>query len=73
MCARWPLLPGSRGEASRAHIRHMYDLAFKRLADGLMLPAYWYERMVRLVHAYFTGDIPDDLIRDRLDHAMNGC
>lgn len=69
-CARWPVPAGSRGEAARGHVRHMYELAFARLAGGKLLPAFWYERMVRLVHAEFRGELAPGEIRGRLAEAM---
>lgn len=71
-CERYPVRAGSRAEASRTHVQHMYELAFARLAGGAMLPAFWYERMVRLVHEEFTGELDARELRDRLGAAMNG-
>ncbi|WP_306747960.1 glycosyltransferase family 2 protein [Saccharothrix yanglingensis] len=70
--SRWPLPAGSRAKSSREYVRHTYELALARLGRGDMLPAYWYERMVRLVHGEYVGDVPTGEIHDRLDQAMNG-
>jgi glycosyltransferase involved in cell wall biosynthesis len=71
-CTRWPLPESSRGAVCRGHVRHMYELAFARLASGKLLPSFWYERMVRLVHAEYLGELGPGEIRDRLARAMNG-
>ncbi|GAA2683039.1 MULTISPECIES: glycosyltransferase family A protein [Actinosynnema] len=70
--SRWPLPEGSRAEVSREHVKHTYELALARLGRGKPLPAYWYERMVRLLHGELTGSVPTGQLRERLDRAMNG-
>lgn len=66
-----PRPAGSHVQVSREYVRQMYGLAFARLETGNVLPAFWYERMVRLVHAEFVGELSSDEIRRELELAMN--
>lgn len=71
LCGRWPA--DGRVARYRERLLDVYRLAFARHAEGRQLDTFWYQRVVRLLHAGFTGAMAEDDVLARLPGALAGA
>jgi hypothetical protein len=50
----------------------MHELVCAHLVAGDSLPHLYYERIIRVLHAGFTGALPDDEMPERMERALLG-
>lgn len=70
MIDRWPVPPESRAAEYRVWMLHVYDLVFDLMARGDRLDAHWYERVLAVLFAGFTGELAENELAGRLDAAV---
>ncbi len=72
ICERWPVPENSRVQLYRHFMIEMHELVCAHLAAGDSLPHLYYERILRVLHAGFTGAIPDEEMPERMEWALMG-
>ena len=73
LCDRWAVAPGSAAAHGRTLVQRAYEIAFVQLDEHQKLVApYWWENMLRVVHADLTGKLAGPDVEAALQTAVAG-
>jgi hypothetical protein len=73
LCDRWAVAPDSVAARGRVLVQRAYELAFVQLDQHRKLVApFWWENMLRVVHAQHTGKLADADVDAALQKAVAG-
>jgi glycosyltransferase involved in cell wall biosynthesis len=72
ICERWPVPEDSREHLYRRFMIQMHDMVCSHLAAGDSLTHLYYERILRILYAGFTGTLPDEEMPERMEQALVG-
>ncbi len=71
LCDRWAVDPGSPAAKGRAHVQLAYRLAFVQMDEHRRLVhPFWWENMLRALHANHTGALADAGMEAALEKAV---
>lgn len=70
VCARWPVPDGSRQARYRDHMILMHEMVCAHLAEGDELPHLYYERILGVLWAGFSGAVDDKAVPELMEAAL---